>query len=574
MEISDADLQLALALSASESSTKPAPNLAPRSDPHPSDVEPSKEPSAAAIPTVCTVPDALQTARDLDRMINSEYRQKLRSRKRETAPSSPTRVARVHKRSKGKNLTNEEMRMVRHTYAVCVAEKNKSLAVSTKNPFLRTSIYLGLGERTVRNVLNPKKINDETFVERGKYARYPESRLFAADLRSMTVDLNLRGLPVTTSRLRKKLEENWKNVDTQRWGTVTIPSKETIRRILLRMHFTHGSANRAKSFVDTDQIRRMRHHYVRTRMDPQYKDHLFVWQDESYCHHHHVRQQTWITSKTDVVKRQGKGRRYIICHAGSKLGWIGEPMIWVAGTDSEDYHKNMNAKTFIKYFERLCKWCVDAGHKKVVFVLDNAKYHRCERVPNDDDDDDEDHSKTLSQMRKSQLIDRLVERGAGERADLATKLKKELYEEAKKPKYQRPPYVEVIAKSHGYEVLWLPPYHPDLNPIEEAWGLTKQHVAYNNDGTFSKIPDLIREGFEVAQKAWPSLVVRTVRREIEYQNTENIMSAEAYERLQNFRLIIDLSDTEDDEERSENVGTEESQSLLDALDDGLNPMVD
>lgn len=52
------------------------------------------------------------------------------------------------------------------------------------------------------------------------------------------------------------------------------------------------------------------------------------------------------------------------------------------------------------------------------------------------------------------------------------------------------------------------------------------------------------------------------------------MSAEAYERLQNFRLIIDLSDTEDDEERSENVGTEESQSLLDALDDGLNPMVD
>jgi transposase len=62
---------------------------------------------------------------------------------------------------------------------------------------------------------------------------------------------------------------------------------------------------------------------------------------------------------------------------------------------------------------------------------------------------------------------------------------------------------------HGYHVLWLPPYHPELNPLEEGWGVTKGHVFFNNDSSnFKKVKELILQGFEKAQPLWPKLVYR------------------------------------------------------------------
>jgi transposase len=38
------------------------------------------------------------------------------------------------------------------------------------------------------------------------------------------------------------------------------------------------------------------------------------------------------------------------------------------------------------------------------------------------------------------------------------------------------PGVSVACKKAGVRILYLPPYSPDLNPIEPAWALQKQHV--------------------------------------------------------------------------------------------------
>lgn len=38
------------------------------------------------------------------------------------------------------------------------------------------------------------------------------------------------------------------------------------------------------------------------------------------------------------------------------------------------------------------------------------------------------------------------------------------------------PRVRAWARLHGIRVLYLPPYSPDLNPIEPGWALQKQHV--------------------------------------------------------------------------------------------------
>ena len=60
-------------------------------------------------------------------------------------------------------------------------------------------------------------------------------------------------------------------------------------------------------------------------------------------------------------------------------------------------------------------------------------------------------------------------------------------------------------------MLFVPPYHPMLNSIEEAWGVTKGFVAYNNDQkSFSAVKTLIFGGFnKVTKEVWQKLVRRT-----------------------------------------------------------------
>lgn len=37
--------------------------------------------------------------------------------------------------------------------------------------------------------------------------------------------------------------------------------------------------------------------------------------------------------------------------------------------------------------------------------------------------------------------------------------------------------IERLARGKGHEVLFLPPYHPQLSPIELAWGRVKEYAA-------------------------------------------------------------------------------------------------
>lgn len=238
-----------------------------------------------------------------------------------------------------------------------------------------------------------------------------------------------------------------------------------------------------------------------------------------------------------VVKRGNKGRRWVIVHAGSEEGWVGTPEVFEASSGSGDYHQNMNANKFEAYFRGLCAHLFHEREKrKVVFCMDNAKYHRREVGR-------QQGGKTLSAMNKSELIERLIANGCTEKKQkLAKLLRTKLYEMAKRREYQQELEVERIAALYGYSIFWLPPYHPQLNPIEEAWGLTKRHVAMENDGSnFQRVKALISEGFEKANAAWPKLVRRAVHQE------KLLMAAKSIRPIHNLpQLVIELSDTDVD----------------------------
>ncbi|KAG0310762.1 hypothetical protein BG000_006910, partial [Podila horticola] len=156
------------------------------------------------------------------------------------------------------------------------------------------------------------------------------------------------------------------------------------------------------------------------------------------------------------------------------------------------------------------------GYAKVVFCMDNAAYHR--RLVQNPAAKEETRRKTLSKYKKDELVEHLIWQDSSlDKDELMKSTRGVLYKMATRPEYKPPFAVQQLVQSYGYHVLWLPPYHPNINPIEEAWGVTKGHVLYENDGSsFAAVRDLIFEGFEKAAPTWPDLVQRTINNEKQY----------------------------------------------------------
>jgi transposase len=56
--------------------------------------------------------------------------------------------------------------------------------------------------------------------------------------------------------------------------------------------------------------------------------------------------------------------------------------------------------------------------------------------------------------------------------------------------------LEELARSRGAHLIYLPPYSPDLNPIELAWSKVKSILRRIKARTFSDLIDALKEAFE------------------------------------------------------------------------------
>lgn len=107
-----------------------------------------------------------------------------------------------------------------------------------------------------------------------------------------------------------------------------------------------------------------------------------------------------------------------------------------------------------------------------------------------------------------------------------TMLKPELYTLIKLHKPHHKEYeLDAFVESHGHSILRLPPYHPDLNPIELMWATVKQYVAAHNV-TF-KMEDVLRlseEKFlQITPESWAAPCDHVKQLEEEYWNSEHAL---------------------------------------------------
>ncbi|XP_011404422.1 PREDICTED: uncharacterized protein LOC105313010 [Amphimedon queenslandica] len=156
----------------------------------------------------------------------------------------------------------------------------------------------------------------------------------------------------------------------------------------------------------------------------------------------------------------GKGKRLIILHAGSEDGWIPNcDLVYQSIEEEGDYHEEMNCQSFENLFENNL---IPNIPPNSLIVMDNVSYHsrRFEPLP-------------TSNWRKGDMITWLTNKGI----PLPTKgIKQNLYAIIKKHKEKYRKYViDEMAKTAGHEVVCLPLYYCELNPIEMAWSQVKHY---------------------------------------------------------------------------------------------------
>lgn len=171
------------------------------------------------------------------------------------------------------------------------------------------------------------------------------------------------------------------------------------------------------------------------------------------------------------------------------------------GSKSGDYHDDMNHTNFMKWVETQL---LPNLPEKSVLVVDNASYHNVTVEKN-----------ITSASLKADMIRWLQEKHVPHDPKLT---KPELYRIIQDNKYRFPlAYkLDTSLEAHGHNVLRLPPYHPDLNPIEKIWASVKNWVAARNRTfTLADVETLTRQRFqELPVEEW----VNICKHVIDYEN--------------------------------------------------------
>jgi hypothetical protein len=156
---------------------------------------------------------------------------------------------------------------------------------------------------------------------------------------------------------------------------------------------------------------------------------------------------------------------------------------------------------------------IDNSPYHSVLVIDNSPYHNVQIDP-----------PPISNAKKSTMISWLNEKIIPHTEDMR---KPDLYELIKthKPLYHNYK-TDMILAEHGHSVLRLPPYRPELNPIELIWATVKKWVADRNV-TF-RMEDVIKLADEkfasISKDDWKLRCNHVTAIEAQYMTNEALLN--------------------------------------------------
>jgi transposase len=284
-----------------------------------------------------------------------------------------------------------------------------------------------------------------------------------------------------------------------------------VRRWLSSFGYQRGKRN---NIVPNQANIAKRHYYLRQFFDnraaPKETRLREVYTDESYIHEHYHRLTDSLWDPNDdqdlqFGKDKHKGRRYCFCAAiqgpdprvdmpaiPGEMANLVEGSVWAfcpqkKGDHHGDYHKVFNGTNYVQWFRNQL---LPNLHQPSMIMLDNAKYHS---VKGDD-------VPKVSGMRKADCVAYLLFNGINFEETMTSI---ELKEIVKRHVAALPSEIEKLAEAAGHRVLWTPPYHSDLQPIELIWARVKGNVGrqYSIESTLELVYTRLIEEFAALDTA-------------------------------------------------------------------------
>jgi transposase len=273
--------------------------------------------------------------------------------------------------------------------------------------------------------------------------------------------------------------------------------------------------------------------------------------DESYILSSHTVGRSWSDDSSEGLHCSvSEGERLIMIHAGGENGLVENALLmWKANSNTGDYHSQMNFQNYEKWLRE--KLIPNLPPNSVV-VIDNAPYHNVllERTP-------------TSNNKKMDMINWISSHSIPCSDDMLN------HSFIEKFKSTSPVLRNALLTTfwpHGHTVLRLPPYHPDLNPIEMIWSQVKEWVA-SRKVTFEteNVKLLCEQNFsKMGEREWRPVCDHVKRIEKEYLETEEIIDVEVD------RLIISLGRSASDSSDSSDTEAEDdvvSDDQLSGIED-------
>lgn len=163
-------------------------------------------------------------------------------------------------------------------------------------------------------------------------------------------------------------------------------SESSLRRLVKTRltKFKFRKHERQNVMIEEPRIRLVRAEYLhKVRLARKAGKHL-VYLDETWYDTHEVAAKGWSDQSQKCLLKMptNQGKRLIILHAGSSLGWV-PGALFLSGKNikdsSADYHADMNSDVFEEWFTSML---VSLSEPSVI-VMDNASYHSrlSKRIP-------------------------------------------------------------------------------------------------------------------------------------------------------------------------------------------------
>lgn len=360
-------------------------------------------------------------------------------------------------------------------------ERQQGLSVSTQDAVGRVAKALGLGKRTVKEILSTDQKAGQVAVPALASKGKPPYRIQPAletVLRQRIRALNRQGSHVSVRSLAHWLSKNYEEVP-----------RATLGRTLQRMGLVYGKSRNKSALRERDEVVIARRAYLRPKranraahggtVRPE------VYLDESYVNVNHSTPRTWYFAEEGpwVHKPAGKGPRLIIVHAITTEGWVeGAQVVFQAKRRPGDYHGQMD-------FENFRRWFLDGLLPHIpaasLIVMDNAPYHNVYV---------DGVFYPTAATKKAELQSWLQQNHPTmyQEAMIKAELLAVCRQLCPKPAYA----LDRLAEAAGHQILRTPQYHPELHPIENCWAVVKNHCAAKCDYTMAGLRAHLEEGFE------------------------------------------------------------------------------